>query len=68
MKQNLDSRVVIGVVVVVLVGVVFFGYRYVTGGAKPGEKPALDPVLNRMYGPHTQSGASGQTNATQQGQ
>src|ERR1051326_910765 len=42
MKQNMDNRVVIGIVVVVLVGVLFVGYRFFLSTPQKGEKPALN--------------------------
>ena len=57
MKKEISPQIIFGVVAVVLIVVAIIGYN-LFGGTKKGVKPQLDPVLNKMYGPHPIAGDS----------
>lgn len=50
MSKALSGPVVAGVLIAVVVVLAIVGFRYF-GGGKSGEKPSLDPMINRMYSP-----------------
>ena len=51
MKQTLTSPLAVAILAIILIGVAILGFQ-VFSGSKPGTKPPLNPVLNRMYGAH----------------
>jgi len=56
MSKALSGPVVVGILVLVVIVLAVVGYRYFGGGAS-GEKPQLDPMINRMYSPPQSGGA-----------
>ena len=57
MKNSVAGPVAVGAVIAILVAIAVVGVRYFSGG-KQGEKPKLDPQVNRMYSRPQPGGAS----------
>lgn len=59
MNKPVNNSVVIGAMVVLLIGLAYAGYHFL-GGRPAGQKPKLDPVLEKMYKlPNESNGKSG---------
>ena len=51
MNKAASTPMIGAAIAIVCIGLAIWGFTALSG-PKAGEKPKLNPVLNRMYGPH----------------